>query len=192
MFFRVIEGTKLKLKITRPRKEKKLPRVIESEFLKTRIKSIRNKKHKAILWLAFSTGMRVSEVINLNIKDLDNRRMLITIVNGKGKKDRIVPLSVGTLEVLREYVKEHKPYLKMFNGQNNLLYSASSCNKLVKKYIGEEYSFHSLRHAAFTYMLDNGTDISIIQKLAGHKSHKTTSIYTHLTTKTINQAQLAL
>ena len=139
--------------------------------------------------LAYSCALRVSEVINLKIEDIDSKRMLITIRNSKGRKDRMVVLSPTLLETLRDYYKQYRPKKYLFNGQNhfNLRYSSGSCNELVKKYIGKEYHFHLLRHSGATAMLENGTDISIIQKILGHNNIKTTMIYTHVSTSILSK-----
>jgi site-specific recombinase XerD len=151
-----------------------------------RIKEIENLKHKSIISLAYSTGMRVSEVCNLKIADIDSARMIINIRNAKGRKDRIVPLSEYVLGILREYFKEYKPVEYLFNGQFDLQYSHRSCNQIVKKYLGEATHFHLLRHSSFTALLEQGTDLRIIQKLAGHSSSKTTEIYTHVSRNLIS------
>jgi len=164
----------------RPRNEKKLPQVIDKTFLLSKISNIKNIKHKSIIALAYSTGIRVSEVINLKMVDIDSTRMIVNIRNGKGKKDRIVPLSNKILVLLRNYYREYRPNKYLFNGQNSIQYSTTSCNKIVKKYIGGRYHFHLLRHSCFTTMLECGTDLRIIQSIAGHNSSKTTEIYTHL------------
>ena len=149
-------------------------------------------KHKAILTLTYSTGMRVSEVINLKITDIDSKRMLIHIKNAKGNKDRIVPLSHTVLILLREYFKEYKPKEYLFNGQSNLKYSTRSCNEIVKKYIGKEYHMPLLRHSNATALLEAETDIRIIQKHLGHSSTKTTEIYTHVSTNLLNKIKLPI
>lgn len=168
-------------KIPYPKKTKHLPQVIDQEFVKRKISAIENLKHKAILSIAFSVGLRVSEVINLKIKDIDSDRMLIYIRNAKGSKDRIAPLSPEVLKLLRQYFKMYRPQVYLFNGQITSQYTASSCNKLVKKYLGVNYHFHTLRHSSFTAMLENNTDIRYIQQVAGHSSIKTTMCYTHIT-----------
>lgn len=168
--------------LERPRKEKKLPQIIDHNFIISRLGAIKNLKHKAILSLAYSTGARVSEVINLKITDIDSKRMVITIRQAKGRKDRIVPLSENLLRLLRSYFKQHRPKEYLFNGHDKPKYSAESCNKLVKKHIGEGYHFHLLRHSYATSMLDMGTDLRYIQVLLGHSSSKTTEIYTHVST----------
>lgn len=169
------------------RKERKLPKVIDKDYLVEKINNIENIKHKSIIMLAYSTGMRVSEVCNLLISDIDSARMIITIRQSKGNKDRIVPLSVNVLSLLRLYFKEYKPKEYLFNGQFSLKYSHKSCNEIVKKYIGSNYHFHLLRHSTATALLESGTDLRIIQKLLGHSSSKTTEIYTHVSTNIISK-----
>ena len=179
-------------KFERPRSEKKLPQIIEKEFLLDKIHEIANLKHKSIISLAYSVGLRVSEVINLKIEDIDSKRMIIIIKNAKGKKDRITPLSQNILELLRTYFKAFKPKIYLFNGQNSSQYSSGSCNQIAKKYLGKQYHFHLLRHSCFTTLLESGTDLRIIQKLAGHNSSKTTEIYTHVSTVLLNKIQLPI
>lgn len=175
-----------------PRSEKKLPKIIEKEYLLDQIAKIQNKKHKAIISLAYSTGMRVSEVCNLLISDIDSKRMIITIRQSKGRKDRIVALTQKVLEILREYFKEYKPKEYLFNGQFELKYSHRSCNQIVKQYLGKEYHFHQLRHSNATALLEAGTDLRIIQKHLGHANSKTTEIYTHVSTATLQNMALPI
>jgi len=192
-FYREIIGSKLKtLKIIRPRKEKKLPQAIDNIELLSKIDRISNLKHKSIISLAYSTGMRVSEVINLKISNIDSSRMLILIENGKGRKDRYVPLSENILKLLRLYFKQYRPQVYLFNGQKGKMYSATSCNKIVKKYIGESYHFHQIRHSAFTTILENGTDLRIIQVIAGHSKLETTAIYTHISKQLLSNVKLPI
>ena len=179
-----------KVSFKRPKPEKKLPRVIDGEFIKERLFKIENIKHKSILTLTYSVGLRVSEVVNLKIEDIDSKRMLIHIKNAKGRKDRVVPLSQTVLQLLREYWKEYKPKDYLFNGQNSIQYSIQSCQKIYKKYIDKKSSIHTLRHSSFTNLLENGTDLRIIQKLAGHSSSKTTEIYTHVSNKILSEVRL--
>lgn len=181
-----------KVSFKRPRKEKKLPQIIDKNHLLNKISEIKNVKHKTIISLAYSVGLRVSEIINLKIADIDSKRMIITIYQSKGNKDRIVPLSKNILELLRIYWKRYKPKEYLFNGQNSLQYSSESCNSIVKKYLGEQYHFHLLRHSCFTSLLESGTDLRLIQKLAGHKSSKTTEIYTHVSTNVLSKINLPI
>ena len=181
-----------KVSFKRPRTEKKLPKVIDGEFIKQQLSKIENIKHKSILTLTYSVGLRVSEVVNLKIEDIDSKRMLIHIKNAKGRKDRIVPLSPTVLELLRNYFIVYKPKTYLFNGQTSLKYSPNSCNKIVKKYLGENYHIHQLRHSCFTNLLENGTDLIVIQKIAGHSNVKTTEIYTHVSNQMLSKVNLPI
>lgn len=181
-----------KVSFKRPKKEKKLPRVIDSESIIKSLFSIDNLKHRAILTLTYSVGLRVSEVTKLKISDIDSKRMLITIRQAKGKKDRIVPLSDNVLKLLREYFIAYKPVEYLFNGQGGGQYSNKSCENIYKKYIDTNTSIHTLRHSCFTNLLENGTDLRIIQKIAGHSSVKTTQIYTHVSSNILNKIKLPI
>ena len=193
LFYKFTGKQPLKFKnIEYPLSEKKLPQIIEKQFLLDQIEKIENKKHKAIIALAYSTGMRVSEVCNLKICDIDSKRMIITIRQSKGKKDRIVGLSEKILEILRSYFTQYKPKEYLFNGQFDIKYSPTSCNQIVKKYLGKDYHFHLLRHSNATALLEAGTDLRIIQKHLGHSSSKTTEIYTHVSTATIQNMALPI
>lgn len=181
-----------KVSFKRPKSEKKLPRVIDGDFIKEQLSKISNLKHKTILTLTYSVGLRVSEVVNLKIEDIDSKRMLIHIKNAKGKKDRIAPLSKTVLELLRAYFKEYRPKEYLFNGQNKIQYSIGSCQKIYKKYIDKNSSIHTLRHSSFTGLLENGTDLRIIQKIAGHSSSKTTEIYTQVSREVLSKVNLVI
>ena len=181
-----------KVSFKRPKSEKKLPQVIDSNYIKYQLSKIDNIKHKAILTLTYSVGLRVSEITKLKIEDIDSKRMIIHIKNAKGRKDRIVPLSQTVLELLREYWKEYKPTECLFNGQSGGQYSIQSCQKIYKKYIDQNSSIHTIRHSSFTNLLENGTDIRIIQKLAGHSSSKTTEIYTHVSNELLKKIDLPI
>jgi integrase/recombinase XerD len=178
-------------KIERPRSEKKLPQTIDKEYLISCIEKIENKKHKAIIALAYSTGMRVSEVCNLKIEDINSKSMLIMVRQGKGRKDRLVPFSNNVLNILREYFKEYKPKEYLFSGQFSNRYSHRSCNEIIKKYIGKDYHFHLLRHSSATSLLESGTDLRVIQKILGHSNVKTTEIYTHVSNHILSKVNLA-
>lgn len=179
-----------KVSFKRPRSEKKLPKVIDGKYIKNQLSKIENLKHKTILTITYSAGLRVSEITNLKIEDIDSKRMLINIKNAKGKKDRIVPLSPKVLELLRDYYKKYHPKEYLFNGQKSLQYSIGSCQKIYKKYIDNKTSIHTLRHSSFTGLLENGTDLRIIQKIAGHSSSKTTEIYTHVSNELLSKVNL--
>jgi site-specific recombinase XerD len=181
-----------KIDFERPRNERKIPQIIDKNYLLNQINKIQNIKHKAIISLAYGTGLRISEICKLKINDIDSKRMIVNIIQSKGNKDRIVPLSQYNLELLRKYFIKYKPIEYLFNGQKSLQYSTESCNKIVKKYIGEKYHFHILRHSYATTLLENGTDIRIIQKCLGHSSSKTTEIYTHVSTNILNNIILPI
>ena len=181
-----------KVSFKRPRSEKKLPKVIDGEFIKSKLSQIQNLKHKAILTLTYSIGLRVSEVVNLKIEDVDSKRMLIHIKNAKGKKDRIVPLSQTVLELLRNYFKQYKPIIYLFNGQNEEQYSIKSCQNIYKKYIDNNSSIHTLRHSCFTNLIENNTDIRIVQKIAGHSNIKTTEGYCHVSNNLLKNVHLPI
>lgn len=182
----------IKIDFSRPRNEKRLPQIIDKNKLLNNILKINNLKHKAIISLGYSVGLRVSEVINLKIEDIDSKRMIINIKQAKGKKDRIVPLSKNILELLRNYYKEFKPKEYLFNGQKSLQYSSGSCNQIVKKYLGKDYHFHLLRHSCFTHLIENGTDCRIIQKIAGHSNIKTTEGYMQVSTNVLSKVNLPI
>jgi len=192
LYKKVLNKKYNKIDFQRPRSEKRLPQVIDHDFLIKQISKIENLKHKAIISLAYSTGLRVSEIINLKISDIDSKRMIINIIQAKGRKDRIVPLSNDILILLREYFKKDRPKEYLFNGQFSNKYSSTSCNQIVKKYLGEKYRFHLLRHSCFTTLLDNGTDCRHIQKLAGHSSIKTTEGYMHVSSKILKNLPLPI
>jgi site-specific recombinase XerD len=181
-----------KVSFKRPKPEKKLPKVIDGEHIKLQLSKINNLKHKSILTLTYSVGLRVSEIVNLRIEDIDSKRMLIHIKNAKGKKDRIVPLSQTVLDLLRKYYKRYKPKEYLFNGQSSLTYSIGSCQKIYKKYIDNNSSIHTLRHSSATGLLENGTDIRVIQKLLGHSNVKTTEIYTHVSNQMLSKVNLVI
>ena len=166
--------------------------MIDSETILNNLYKIENFKHKTILSLTYSVGLRVSEVRNLKISDIDSKRMIIHIINAKGRKDRIVPLSANILILLRIYYKEYKPIEYLFNGQNSNQYSIKSIQNIYKKYIDDKTSVHNLRHSCFTNLLENDTDIRIIQKIAGHSNIKTTEIYTHVSNNLLNKVKLPI
>ena len=190
LYVKVLNKKYNKVSFKRPRREKYLPRIINNKLIISKLLQIENLKHKAILTICYSAGLRVSEVTNLKIEDIDSVRMLIRINNSKGKKDRFVPLSESVLSLLRIYYKAYRPNVFLFNGQNKLKYSISSCQKIFKKYIDDKSHIHILRHSCFTHLIENGTNLRVIQKIAGHKSVKTTEIYTHVSNTVLSTVQL--
>lgn len=193
LLYKYIVKCKLGLKnIERPRKERKLPRVIDIDYLLNQIDKIENIKHKSILSIALSLGLRVSEVINLKIDDIDSNKMIIYIRNSKGNKDRVLPLTKAILNILRKYYFKYRPKEYLFNGQKKLKYSTTSCNKIVKKYIGKDYHFHLLRHSSLSNLADKQVNLKYIQDFAGHNSVKSTEIYIHTSINIKQNLPLAL
>lgn len=179
-------------KIKHPRKEKKLPKVIDAELLAEKINAIQNQKHRAILSLGLSCGLRISEVINLKWEHLDRKRNIINIINGKGKKDRCTILNDNMISLLENYYRQYKSKEYVFNGQFSLKYSTTSIQNIVKKYIHPKASFHLLRHSYATYALDNGTEIKPLSISMGHNSTKTTEIYHHTSLRTLSSIKQAI
>ena len=194
---RVLGGQRKTYFIDRPKKEKTLPVVLSEEEIILILRSVSNLKHKAILIIIYSAGLRISECINLKIKDIDSNRMQIRIQQSKGKKDRYSLLSMKTLTVLREYFKEYKPKEYLFEGQKGGIYSVRSIQNIFrdtieKAKITKKVSVHSLRHSFATHLLENGTNLRYIQSLLGHANSKTTEVYTHVTTKGFEQLKSPL
>jgi len=179
------------------RPEKKLPVVLDKSEIQILLNSIQNLKHRAILSMIYSAGLRLSEVIEMKLNDIDSKRMLIKIVQGKGKKDRYVMLSEKLLIILREYYKEYKPKEYLFEGQKGGKYSARSVQAIFKEAlrksnVKKKASVHTLRHSFATHLLESGVDIRIIQQLLGHSSLKTTQIYTQVSSSKISEIKSPL
>lgn len=193
-FYEMTVAMPAKIKrIPYPRKQKSLPKVIDKDLIINTIHSIENLKHKAIIATTFNCGLRRSELLNLKIKDIDSDRMIVHVRNGKGNKDRIVPLSDNLLAILRNYFRKYRPTTYLFNGiQSSKKYSSGSFTKIVKKYLGTDYTIHTLRHSYATALLENGTNLPVIQKLLGHQSIDTTMIYTHVSTSLLSTVRTPL
>jgi site-specific recombinase XerD len=176
----------------RPHKEHRLPKVLSKNEVKGILSSCVNLKHKTILMLIYSAGLRRSELIDLKISDIDSERMVINIMGAKGKKDRISLLSKNMLSLLRSYYKAYRPKKYLFEGQAGGKYSPTSIANILKKAaikagIRKTVTPHMLRHSFATHLLEQGTDLRYIQELLGHSSSKTTEIYTHVSKKAIDQ-----
>jgi integrase/recombinase XerD len=176
--------------IERPRKSSPLPRVLSKEDIQNLLSKVYNLKHRAILSLIYSAGLRRSEVLNLLITDVDSNRMVLNIRNAKGKKDRIAGLSIKILDLLRQYYTVYKPREYLFEGIYGGKYTAGSVSKIfqmakMRAGISMIGGVHILRHSFATHLHESGYDIRIIQEILGHKSSKTTEIYTHISTKSI-------
>ncbi|MDO7610462.1 MAG: site-specific integrase, partial [Crocinitomicaceae bacterium] len=165
--------------IERPLKKRKLPVVLSEKEIQLILSNLGNLKHKALLSLIYSCGLRVGEALNLKINDLDSDRMLISVRNGKGEKDRMVPLASNVLKLLRTYYKQYQPSDYLFNGAEKGPYSATSIRNVLKRavyksYIKKNVTPHTLRHSYATHLLEKGTDLRYIQVILGHSSVKTT------------------
>lgn len=171
------------LKVTR--KEKKLPVVLSKNEVHTIIKNTNNIKHKALLSLIYSAGLRIGELLNLKKTDIDSERMLLHVRNAKGKKDRYTILSKNALDLLRTYYLEYKPKDYLFEGRKGGKYSSESSLQVFKRAlkkanVNKKATLHTLRHSFATHLLEDGVSIGHIQKLLGHNDIKTTLIYTHI------------
>lgn len=194
LFFQTISNTKMLVdKIHRPKRAKVLPNVLSKEEIKLILDAHSNIKHKMMLSLIYSCGLRRGELLALQPVHIDSKRNIILLKNAKGKKDRIAPLSLKILEMLREYYKLYKPITFLFEGLiAGEPYSEKSLQSVLKQAlkkagIKKPVSLHWLRHSYATHLLESGTDLRYIQELLGHSSSKTTEIYTHVSTKSIQQ-----
>ena len=180
------------------RKEKKLPIVLSKDEIQRMFDACDNLKHRTILALLYSTGLRVSELINLKWCHIDRSRMIINVVAGKGNKDRQLPLAPDIIPLLIDYYREHKSVEYVFNGQADLAqYSKRSVLEVIKQLaesagIKKRVYTHLIRHCTMTHLVESGTDINIIQRLCGHSSVKTTSIYCHISHNLISKIQTPL
>ena len=189
----VLNREKFFWEVPRPKKKNLLPKIFSQEEIAAIINSLNNKKHKAMLMLAYSAGLRVSEVVSLKTSDIDSSRMTIFIHEAKGKKDRMVALSPVLLVMLRAYAEEYRPKANGYLFEGSLKgtpYSNRSLQEVLqaaKKKAGviRPGSVHSLRHSFATHLIERGTDVTMIQKLLGHNDLKTTLIYLHTSNKNL-------
>lgn len=185
-YFKEIHGRKFNHEILpRPKVEQKQPDILSIQEFQIILDSIVNLKHRTIVCLMYSAGLRVSEVINLELKDIDSKNNKINIRNGKGKIDRVVMLDNSILYLMRNYWEQYKTKKYLIEGAKGDVYSAKSIQQIVKnavKKVGidKKISSHSLRHSCFTQLIKNGTDLRTVQKLAGHKNINTTANYIRL------------
>lgn len=187
----VLGREKFLWEIPRPKKPQQLPRLLNEEEIARLFNALSNKKHKAILFTTYSAGLRVSEVVNLKLTDIDSRRMQILVEHAKGKKDRYVNLSPVLLDILRQYLKScrQRPKVYLFESEQTHsayptrtiqeIFSKAKLKAGIKKGVG----IHSLRHSFATHLLERGTDIRYIKDLLGHFNIKTTERYLHVSRK---------
>jgi len=184
--------------LKRPKKDKKLPVVLSQEEISRILSSITNIKHRLILMLIYSAGLRVSEVVKLKPEDIDDERKLIHIKGGKGRKDRYTMLSEVAIEMIRRYLKEYGQSIWLFSSQDKEKHITTRTvekifsNACRKANIKKNATVHSLRHSFATHLLERGTDLRYIQELLGHKSSKTIEIYTHVSNKDIGKIKSPL
>ena len=174
----------------RPRRNRALPKVFSKEEVKTILNAAHNTKHRLLLWMIYSCGLRRSEVTNIKLGDLDRERSILNIREAKGMVDRIVPVSAKVWDKIDEYVEGYHPALWLFEGQSGGRYSSESVYRVFKQAlkragIKKEVGVHSLRHSYATHLHENGLDIRYIQELLGHKSSRTTEIYTHVSRRNL-------
>lgn len=194
LFFLVIKDSKIDLeKIHRPKRAKVLPNVLSKQEVKAILDAHSNMKHRTMLCVIYSCGLRCGELLALQPVHIDSKRQIVFLKNAKGKKDRIAPLSPKILAMLRDYYAVYKPKTYLFEGQvKGKQYDARSLQivlkqALAKAKIDKPATLHWLRHSYATHLLESGTDLRYIQELLGHNSSKTTEIYTHVSTKSIQQ-----
>ncbi|MEA1998507.1 MAG: site-specific tyrosine recombinase/integron integrase [Euryarchaeota archaeon] len=190
-YYGVILKRKFIYEIQRPKKDKKLPVVLSGEEVSRILSAVSNIKHKVILMLVYSAGLRVSEVVKLKIEDIDGERELIHVKGAKGRRDRYTILSDVALETLSLYMKAYQPSNWLFTGakKTNHLSTRSAgkifSNACGKAGIRKDVSIHCLRHSFATHLLESGVDLRYVQELLGHQSSKTTEIYTHVSNRNL-------
>ena len=197
-YYSVILNKKFAFEITRPKKDKYLPTVLNKTEIKNIINSIDNIKHKTMIMLIYSAGLRVSEASKMRVQDIDFERETITVKNSKNRKDRITILSQTFAQILKKYLELYNPNYWLFEGQNKKnhitirtiqkVFEIAMKNANIKK----ETGVHGLRHSFATNLLEEGTDIRYIQDLLGHASPKTTMIYTHVCSKKLKNIKSPL
>jgi len=187
----VLKKDKFFWEVPRPKKPFQLPKLLNESELARLFNALSNRKHKAMLFTAYSAGLRVSEVVNLKIADIDSKRMQILVQHGKGKKDRYVNLSPVLLDILRKYLSEHRPAPKVWlfeSEQSHDAYPTRTVQQIFSHAknlagIAKTVGVHSLRHSFATHLLDKGTDIRYIKDLLGHFNIRTTERYLHVSKK---------
>ena len=192
-FFNIVQNVYIDIdKFERPKEGRYLPQIFNQKEIKRLLNSVSNVKHRLILSIIYSSGLRLGESVNLKLSDIDTRRKLIWIRQAKGKKDRYSLLSESIIPLLKLYYNTYKPKIWLFENQEGGQYSKSSVQKIFRKAkakakINRFGGVHALRHSFATHLLDKGTDLRYIQELLGHRSSKTTEIYTHVTTRDIGK-----
>jgi site-specific recombinase XerD len=197
LFIQVLKKEWDHIAIPRVKRERKLPVVLAKEEVKAILNAVTNIKHKTILTLIYSAGLRVGEAINLKVQDIDSKRMQIRIRQAKGAKDRYGVLSDVLLTLLRTYYSLYHPTDFLFPSQMSEQISAESVQSIFRKAckkcnLNKTVSTHVLRHSFATHLMEQGVSLPIIQQLLGHSSLRTTSIYLHVQQYTIDKVKSPL
>lgn len=199
LYNEVLGKERITFNISRPKNGRKLPDVLSEEEIAEILNALKNYKHRAILNLVYSAGLRVGEVVSLRVEDIDSERMLVRVKQGKAKKDRYTLLSEAALKELRRYSKKYRIEEGWLfpGGKKGSHLTERSVQRVFKRAcrkagIKKEVGIHSLRHSFATHLLERGTDLRYIQKLLGHKNLKTTERYTHVSKKNLENIQSPL
>ena len=198
LYYKEALRQEIDLSTLRPRSPQRvLPDILSTYEVKNILDHTKNLKHKAALTTIYALGLRVGELVDLRLAAIDKKRNTITIKAAKGKKDRQLPFPDSLKPLLREYYKEYKPTDYLFEGQSKPQYTAASLRSVFrasckKAQIHKKVTLHSLRHAYATHLMDSGTDLRMIQELLGHSDIKTTMVYTHVTTRSMQQVKSPL
>lgn len=192
LYWRIIEKDPVEMvAMHRPRREHKLPNVLSKKEVRDILRALGNMKHRTMLSLIYSCGLRCGELLRLKAEHIDSQRQLLWVKQSKGKKDRVVPLSMKTIEMLREYYVTYRPKFWLFEGQEaGQPYAQRSLQLVLKQAVAKAgirkpVTLHWLRHSYATHLLESGTDLRYIQEILGHNSSRTTEIYTHVSTRSL-------
>ncbi|MEI8226302.1 MAG: tyrosine-type recombinase/integrase [Bacteroidota bacterium] len=192
LFYKQILKRELEInQVRRPKREYKLPNVLSKQEVKRLLSAMRNIKHRAMLSVIYACGLRRSELLNLKPGDVDSIRGLLIIRQAKGRRDRVVPVSMKIIEMLREYYRQYRPKVWLFEGEvPGMQYDERSIQQVLKRAIylagiKKPVTLHWLRHSYATHLHESGVDIRYIQEILGHRSSRTTEIYTHVSARSI-------
>jgi len=194
---KVLNKPKIKIEIPRPKKPKHIPNVFSQEEVITLIESPNNIKHRLVLLLIYSAGLRLGEVVNIRTRDINLDRRVIFIKNGKGNKDRFVTLAEEVVPFLIKYKDHYRPSFWLFEGRNGGQYGRSTVQKIFKIALEKSKVFsygtvHTLRHSYATHCVENGFSIGLLQEALGHESIKTTEKYLHISSKALKKLRSPL
>lgn len=196
LFYLKMLGINFELReLERPRRARPLPKVIPKETVKEMLQGIGNLKHRCALMMIYSLGLRRGELINIRLLDLSSRDLSISVRNAKGRKDRVLPVPKKLMNLIITYYRAYRPEVWLFEGNKaGQPYSSGSLGKIFHRYLNRviknhNFTLHCLRHSFATHLLEAGTDLRYIQEMLGHKSSRTTEIYTHVSTKSLRNVK---